>query len=125
MTDKQKKFCEEYLTDLNATKAAVRAGYSPHTADRIASENLRKPEIQKYLEELRSESIEKSKIRREDIVRELKTIGFAEISEDSVRVRDKIKALEVLTQILGLDKTDNEDILKKLDNVLGIVTERK
>ncbi|WP_211657543.1 terminase small subunit [Parapedobacter composti] len=40
MTDKQKRFCEEYLVDLNATQAAIRAGYSENTAKEIAYENL-------------------------------------------------------------------------------------
>ena len=37
LTDKQKRFCEEYLIDLNATQAAIRAGYSPKTAEQTAS----------------------------------------------------------------------------------------
>ena len=44
MTKKQKRFCEEYLIDLNATQAAIRAGYSPETAYSIGQENLKKPE---------------------------------------------------------------------------------
>ena len=43
LTDKQELFCKEYLVDLNATQAAVRAGYSSKTAQRIGSENLGKP----------------------------------------------------------------------------------
>lgn len=50
MTNKQKRFCNEYLVDLNATQAAIRAGYSPRTANVIAAENLTKPYIQKYIE---------------------------------------------------------------------------
>ena len=46
LTDKQQRFVEEYLIDLNATQAAVRAGYSEKTAAEIGSENLRKPQIQ-------------------------------------------------------------------------------
>ena len=45
MTKKQKRFVEEYLIDLNATQAAIRAGYSPDTAGSIGAENLKKPEI--------------------------------------------------------------------------------
>ncbi len=45
LTDKQEQFCLEYLVDLNGTKAAERAGYSPTSAYSIASENMRKPEI--------------------------------------------------------------------------------
>ena len=45
MTKKQKRFIEEYLIDLNATQAAIRAGYSPDTAQQMGSENLSKPVI--------------------------------------------------------------------------------
>ena len=45
LTDKQEMFCREYLIDLNATQAAIRAGYSEKTANRTASENLSKPDI--------------------------------------------------------------------------------
>ncbi|MDY2987563.1 MAG: terminase small subunit, partial [Peptoniphilus sp.] len=45
LNKKQKRFVEEYLIDLNATQAAIRAGYSPSTAYSIGNENLRKPEI--------------------------------------------------------------------------------
>ena len=51
MTAKQKRFCDEYLIDLNATQAAIRAGYSEKTAGAIATENLQKPIIQNYLSE--------------------------------------------------------------------------
>lgn len=50
MTEKQKRFCEEYLIDLNATQAALRAGYSEKTAYSIGNENLKKPEIQEYIQ---------------------------------------------------------------------------
>ena len=45
MTKKQKLFVEEYLIDLNATQAAIRAGYSSETAGSIENEHLKKPEI--------------------------------------------------------------------------------
>ena len=49
MTPKQKRFCDEYLIDLNATQAAIRSGYSKKTANRIATENLSKPVIRDYI----------------------------------------------------------------------------
>ena len=45
LTEKQKRFCDEYLIDLNATQAAIRAGYSEKTARQTATENLSKPYI--------------------------------------------------------------------------------
>ena len=55
MTEKQKRFCDEYLTDLNATQAAIRAGYSKKTAYSIGEENLRKPELKEYIEKRMAE----------------------------------------------------------------------
>lgn len=61
LTEKQRRFCEEYTIDLNATQAAIRAGYSEKTSYSIGQENLKKPEIQtyikKFLEEVRTEKI--------------------------------------------------------------------
>lgn len=52
LTDKQKRFCREYVKDSNATQAALRAGYSEKTAKDIACENLAKPNIREYIDEL-------------------------------------------------------------------------
>ena len=49
MTPKQKRFCDEYLIDLNATQAAIRAGYSKKTAQQMGTENLSKPVIKEYI----------------------------------------------------------------------------
>lgn len=51
MTKKQKRFADEYLIDLNATQAAIRAGYSKKTAKEIGYENLTKLHIKTYIEE--------------------------------------------------------------------------
>lgn len=55
MTAKMQRFCDEYLIDLNATQAAIRAGYSEKTARTIAAENLTKPDIQAYISERMAE----------------------------------------------------------------------
>lgn len=55
MTAKQQRFCDEYLIDLNATQAAIRAGYSKKTAYSIGQENLKKPEISEYIEKRMAE----------------------------------------------------------------------
>ena len=55
LTAKQKRFCDEYLIDLNATQAAIRAGYSRKTARAIANENFTKPDIKEYIEKRMAE----------------------------------------------------------------------
>lgn len=51
LTPKQELFCKEYLIDLNATQAAIRAGYSKKTAYSIGEENLKKPELARRIQE--------------------------------------------------------------------------
>jgi len=56
LTAKQQKFCEEYMIDLNATQAAIRAGYSEDTAPQMGYENLNKPYIADHIAELKAEA---------------------------------------------------------------------
>ena len=58
LTEKQKRFCDEYLVDLNGNQAAIRAGYSEKTAKQIAQQNLTKLDIQEY--------IKKRMVKKED-----------------------------------------------------------
>ena len=67
LTAKQQRFCDEYLVDLNATQAAIRAGYSKKTARAIANENLMKPYIKNYIDE-RMAAKEKELIADQDEV---------------------------------------------------------
>ena len=71
LTPKQQRFVEEYLIDLNATAAAIRAGYSPRTARAIACENLAKPDIQGAIAKAKRERSEATKIDAEWVLREL------------------------------------------------------
>lgn len=79
LTDKQKKFCLEYLIDLNGTQAAIRAGYSQNTARAIAFENLTKPDIVEELNRLRADIVKKTKITPERILQEYARIGFSDV----------------------------------------------
>jgi len=60
LSHKQEMFCREYLLDLNATQAAIRAGYSKNTAYSIGHENLKKPEISDRISELLVNRIERT-----------------------------------------------------------------
>ena len=76
MTSKQKRFVEEYLIDLCATQAAIRAGYSPETAGSIGSENLHKPEIRARIDAAMAELSRRTGVNQERIVRELAKVAF-------------------------------------------------
>lgn len=79
LTDKQKRFCEEYLVDLNATQAAIRAGYAASTAVAQASRLLATPHVQSCIQELQAKTSAKLEITREMVVAELAKIGFSNI----------------------------------------------
>lgn len=81
LTNKQKKFIDEYLIDLNASAAARRAGYSAKTANRIASENLAKPHIQAAIQKAMQEREKRTKITQDNVLEELAKIGFADIKD--------------------------------------------
>jgi phage terminase small subunit len=81
LTARQLKFCEEYQLTLNATQSAIKAGYSEKTANRIASENLSKPDIQKKIQQLQLESRKQADITKKEILSELAAILRANIKD--------------------------------------------
>ncbi len=76
MTKKQKRFVEEYLIDLNATQAAIRAGYSPETAKQIGSENLSKLDISNAIAKDMAERSKRTGINADRVVIELAKIAL-------------------------------------------------
>lgn len=101
LNERQKLFCEEYIVDLNATKAAIRAGYSKDTARSIGSENLSKPDIQDYISELQEALSEKVKVKQEHVLEELIKIGFADIKNYYQPGTLSLKALSELDNKLS------------------------
>lgn len=81
MTKKQKRFVEEYLIDLNATQAAIRAGYSPDTAKEIGCENLTKPNIRAQIDKAMAERSKRTGVSADRVVMELAKIAFVNASD--------------------------------------------
>jgi phage terminase small subunit len=81
LTEKQKKFCEEYIIDFNATQSAIRAGYSENTAKIISSQNLTKLNIQTYIQELIKGREKRTEITADMVVKELAKIAFFDIKK--------------------------------------------
>ena len=98
LTEKQKRFCDEYLVDYNATQAAVRAGYSAKSAYSIGEENLRKPELKTYIDE-RLEQLRSAKTATAAEVMEFLTEVMRDEDEGSV---SRLKAAELLGKRFGL-----------------------
>ena len=113
---KQQRFVDEYLTDLNATQAAVRAGYSRKTANRIASENLTKPDIRGAISQAQRLRSERTEVTQDRVIQEIAKIAFFDVSrmfdgkegQTGAAVRivspDKLRALELLGKHLGMFK---------------------
>ncbi len=81
LTPKQARFVNEYLVDLNATQAAIRAGYKPKAAAQTAAENLRKPQIQQAIQEAREDQEARTQITADRVLRELAEIAFADAGD--------------------------------------------
>lgn len=132
LTPKQEKFCQEYMKDLNATQAAIRAGYSEKTARNIACENLTKPYIQEYIQELQEGIKKRNQITVDEIMQDLIEVKNRCLQNVPVMYFDKIdkewkhegkedgepvykfdsngatKALDLLGKIIGAYEKDNE-----------------
>lgn len=90
LTKKQKTFVEEYLIDLNATQAAIRAGYSVDTAAVIGCENLMKPNIQQEIAKAMAERSKRTGVNQDRVVLELARLAFVKMT-DIVDDKGKIK----------------------------------
>ena len=124
LTDRIEVFCDE-LIKTNSQRKAYRAAYpsSEHwkdtTVDSKASAFAKTDKVLARLEEIRREIAADNKIDRNEIIEQLKDIGFADLDPDSIKPSDKIKALELMARMLGVDKPEGDDSLNRLDEVLG------
>lgn len=92
LTDKQRKFCDEYLIDLNATQAAIRAGYTEKYANTNASKLLQNTTISQYIGERQKELSHKTEITQERVIKELALIAFSNNADYAHVVEKKMKA---------------------------------
>ena len=112
LTEKQKRFVAEYLVDLNATQAAIRAGYSERTANRIGAENLTKPDIQAAVKAAIEDRAKRTEVTQDMVVEELRKVAFAkaaDYSDSTLKYSNKLKALELIGRHLGMftDKVEH------------------
>lgn len=112
MTARQQRFCDEYLIDLNATQAAIRAGYSKKTAGVIGDENLKKPYIKEYIAERMAEK-DQELIASQDEVLQYLTKVMRGKSRSSVLARTASGAEKVI------EKPPDEKERTKAAELLG------
>lgn len=121
LTAKQRRFCDEYLIDLNATQAAIRAGYSKKTAGKIGGENLQKPEIKACISERMAEK-ESNLIASQDEVLKYFTSVMRGESKSSVLARNAIGADEVIEK--PPDEKERLKAAEQLGKRYGLFTEK-
>lgn len=139
MTAKQMRFCDEYLIDLNATQAAIRAGYSEKNARNIASENLAKPNIKEYIDKRMAEKESKLIADQDEVLKYLTSVLRGETQSEVVVVegvgmgiseartmqkapdeKERLRAAELLGKRYGLYK---ENIEQTVDMELNITVD--
>jgi phage terminase small subunit len=91
LTAKQQRFCDEYLIDLNATQAAIRAGYSKKTAKQIGQQNLTKLDLKEYIEKRMAEKEAELVADQAEVLKYLTSVLRGK-SASSVLARDEFGA---------------------------------
>ena len=135
MTAKQRRFCDEYLIDLNATQAAIRAGYSEKTAGVTAAENLKKPNIKEYIEARMAEKESALIADQNEVLKYLTRVmrgesessvlarqedGSEEVIEKHPDEKERLRAAELLGKRYGLYK---ETVDQNVDMELNITVD--
>lgn len=116
LTAKQKRFCDEYLIDLNATQAAIRAGYSPKTAAASAARLLRNVKVQEYIAQRMAEKESELIADQDEVLRYLTSV-----------LRGKSRAQEIVVEGIGegcseartMEKAPSEKERLKAAELLG------
>ena len=116
LTAKQQRFCDEYLIDLNATQAAIRAGYSEASARQMGTENLSKPSIKKYINDRMGEK-ESELIADQDEVLKYLTSVMRGKSKSSVVVIESTG--DFMTMAREMQKAPDEKERLKAAELLG------
>ena len=129
LTAKQQRFCDEYLIDLNATQAAIRAGYSEQSARQMGTQNMSKPSVKEYIEKRMAEKEDELIADQDEVLKYLTSVMRGESKSSIVVVentgdfmskarevqkapdeKERLKAAELLGKRYGLytDKIETE-----------------
>ncbi len=124
LTAKQKLFVQEYLVDLNATQAAIRAGYSQKRAGELGYQLLQKTTIQEAINQALAARQKRTQVSQDYVIDKLRQIAEQEASdapESDLKYANKIKAIELLGKHVGAfegrEKRQEEEEVKVLIDV--------
>ena len=125
LTAKQQRFCDEYLIDLNATQAAIRAGYSSNTANEQGARLLAKVSVQNYIQERKQDRIERTEITQDMVLNELANIAFSNIA-DYVKVVEKEAVVDgKKIKYKTVDATLTDNLSEEQKKALSVIKEGK
>lgn len=112
LTVKQRMFVEEYLIDLNATQAAIRAGYSAKTADQQGSRMLANVKVQQAIAERMAERSKRTGVNQDRVVLELAKIAFVrmtDVVDSNGRIKEGASADDLsCIESIKYKESDNE-----------------
>ena len=105
LTEKQKRFVDEYLIDLNATQAAIRAGYSVNRASELGYQLLQKTTVCAEIQKRRQDRERRTEITQDKVLEEIGKVAFhdaGDCPESELKYSNKLRALELLGKHLGM-----------------------
>lgn len=138
LTPKQATFVREYLIDMNATQAAIRAGYSVKTAHVIGDETLKKPVVAEMIAQAQAERAKRTEITADRVLKEFAKLGFSDVrrifSVDTGELQNvtdmddetaaAVQSVEVITRRIPGDEKHVEHVHKiKLADKIGALTQ--
>jgi phage terminase small subunit len=121
LTQKQKRFCEEYIKTTNASAAAVAAGYSKKTAGAIGAENLKKPQIAAYIKKRLDEQDAALVADSNEILKFYTAVMRGEVKDQfglDASLSDRLKAGDNLMKRYAAASDRNKNTMEKLDAML-------
>ena len=121
LTNKQLKFIDEYMIDLNASAAYVRAGYSSILANTNGTKLLQNTTILVEIKKRQTEAAKKAEVTRDEIIADLKKI------KDDCKAKNEypphaLKAIEILNKMLGFNAADKQEVNVTQDQPLFLPT---
>lgn len=121
LTQKQKRFCEEYIKTTNASAAAVAAGYSKKTAGAIGAENLKKPQISAYIKKRLDEQDAALVADSNEILKFYTAVMRGEVKDQfglDASLSDRLRAGDNLMKRYAAASDRNKNTMEKLDAML-------
>ncbi len=113
MNPKQERFVQEYLIDLNATQAAMRAGYSAHTAKQQGSRLLTNDDVQEAIQTAQAEFRERMEVSKKSVTAQLDTAYC--MARDNGQTAVMVQSTMGIAKVHGLLVDKTEDVTKPAD----------